>query len=313
MGVLKMTEILGTAGDNIIFGTAGDDSISGAAGNDIIYGNEGNDFINCGSGDDFSDGSVGNDFLSGEDGADVLYGNGGKDQLLGDDGDDELFGGSGDDTLFGGDGNDRLNGQGGKDTLIGGAGNDIYIISSPADSVIEASEGGDDTIQSFVSCQLPAQVENLTLSGKKTINGQGNSRNNIIQGNAARNNLQGEGGNDTLIGGGGQDILTGGSGADRFVFKTKKDGVDQITDFSSVDTIGLSNSDFNQNFRVGRAIATNQFCIGAAANDRSVRVIYNSVRGILFFDGDGSGAGKPIRLATLPEGLNLTHLNIVAF
>jgi Ca2+-binding RTX toxin-like protein len=311
--VLKMAEILGNVGDNIIFGTPDADSISGAAGNDIIYGNEGNDFINCGSGDDFSDGSAGNDFISGEDGADVLYGNSGRDKLLGDDGNDELFGGSGDDVLYGGNGNDRLNGQAGNDTLIGGAGNDTYIISSPADAVIEAPGGGTDTIQSFVSWQLAPQVENLTLSGTNPINGQGNSRDNVIQGNAARNDLQGDGGNDTLIGSGGQDILTGGAGSDRFVFETKKDGVDQITDFSTVDTIGLSNAGFSQNFRGGKAIAANQFYIGAAANDRSDRVIYNPERGILFFDSDGSGSGKPVRLAILPGGLNLTHLNIVAF
>ncbi|WP_165616413.1 calcium-binding protein [Methylorubrum salsuginis] len=61
---------------------------------------------------------------------------------------------------------------------------------------------------------LPANVLNLVLTGKGSINGTGNALDNVITGNAARNMLNGEAGNDRLIGGGGNDSLRGGDGKD---------------------------------------------------------------------------------------------------
>jgi hypothetical protein len=52
---------------------------------------------------------------------------------------------------------------------------------------------------------LPADVENLTLTGSTNINGVGNANRNEIRGNSGNNRLSGGGGFDNLIGGLGND------------------------------------------------------------------------------------------------------------
>ena len=68
-----------------------------------------------------------------------------------------------------------------------------------------------DTLTASVTTTLPANVENLTLTGAAAINGTGNAGNNVITGNT---------GNNILNGGAGKDTLTGGLGRDRFDYRT---------------------------------------------------------------------------------------------
>jgi Ca2+-binding RTX toxin-like protein len=93
-----------------------------------------------------------------------------------------------------------------------------------------------DTLSASTTTTLPANVENLTLTGSSVINGTGNAGNNILTGNTANNTLNGGAGNDTLIGGAGKDTLTGGTGTDRFVFTSLADsllaGYDVISDYT---------------------------------------------------------------------------------
>ncbi|MBK9662062.1 MAG: hypothetical protein IPO71_02750 [Nitrosomonas sp.] len=129
---------------------------------------------------------------------------------------DNLIGTIGIDHIYGLAGNDTLNGAGGADTLIGGLNNDTYIVGNVGDIVIENLNEGADVIRSNVAYTLPANVENLTLTGTSVVNGTGNGQANNITGNNVNNQLNGAGGNDRLLGKGGKDTLTGGAGADKF-------------------------------------------------------------------------------------------------
>jgi serralysin len=124
-------------------------------------------------------------------------------------------GGSGADTLIGNDANNILNGGAGIDNMSGGLGDDFYIVDNTNDVVTESSGAGTDTVQSSVSYQILANVENLTLVGTGfEIHGTGNGLANVITGDGAVNALSGLGGNDQLIGNGGNDTLNGGDGDD---------------------------------------------------------------------------------------------------
>jgi serralysin len=173
--------------------------------------------------------------------------------------------------LAGNAGNNLLDGGLGTDTMEGGAGDDIYIVDNAGDRVVEAANGGNDTVRALVSYTLPDHVENLLLTGSANLNGTGNALNNRLTGNPGNNRLDGGTGNDVLdggagndsllggegddwlIGGLGKDVLTGGMGADHFVFLTSADANlaaaarDVITDFnrSQGDKIDLSAIDAN--------------------------------------------------------------------
>lgn len=94
----------------------------------------------------------------------------------------------------------------GKDTLIGGKGNDTYHADA-GDVVVEKPNEGIDQVLAVVGYTLPANVENLRLSGTASLNGTGNSLNNQLTGNGKANVLNGMGGKDTLLGGDGNDTL----------------------------------------------------------------------------------------------------------
>ncbi|MFM6395531.1 MAG: calcium-binding protein, partial [Planktothrix sp.] len=91
--------------------------------------------------------------------------------------------------------NNILDGSSGADQLKGGAGNDTYVVDNTGDVVTELASQGTDLIQSSVTYTLPANVENLTLTGTTAINGTGNTVANIITGNTANNILNGSTGN----------------------------------------------------------------------------------------------------------------------
>ena len=181
----------------------------------------------------------------------TLVGNSSKNSLNGSVGNDMLVGNEGNDVLIGGVGNDSLD---------GGLGNDIYIIDAIGDNIKEAFDSGVDSVKSSVSFTLADNLENITLTGKKAINGTGNILNNIMTGNIGSNSLDGDAGDDKLlgglgddilIGGQGKDILSGGSGADIFKFYNVSEldisviTWDTIVDFRSPqkDKIDLSEID----------------------------------------------------------------------
>ena len=132
-------------------------------------------------------------------------------------GDDTVYAGDGSDTIQAGEGNDYIDAGAGADTMAGGTGNDTYIVDNSGDVVTELPDSGFDTVQSSVTYELPADVENLALTGTSDINGTGNALDNVITGNTSANMLYGLEGNDTLTGNADNDTLDGGLGADTLI------------------------------------------------------------------------------------------------
>ncbi|MBF9233668.1 M10 family metallopeptidase C-terminal domain-containing protein, partial [Microvirga alba] len=221
--------------------------------------------------------------------------------------DNTLTGNSANNTLIGGGGNDYLDGRDGADRMVGGAGDDTYIVDNIGDAVIEDAGSGIDRVLTSVSYTLGVNVENLTAAiGTNALSLTGNTLNNTIVGNA---------GNNQLAGGLGKDTLTGGSGQDTFVFNTKlnaKTNLDNITDFNvKDDTIWLSRSIFKALGKKGTPASPakldkKMFWVGPKAHDKDDRIIYDKAKGILYYDADGSGAGKAIAFATVPKKLKMT-------
>jgi Ca2+-binding RTX toxin-like protein len=133
--------------------------------------------------------------------------------------------------LTGNSGNNTLNGGAGADQMIGGAGDDTYEVDNLGDKVVEAANGGNDTIRaklagfSLNSAAL-AQVEDLAYAGAGNFVGTGNASANKLTGGAGNDTLAGLGGADTLDGGAGNDKLVGGDGDDRFVAEAGNDRYD---------------------------------------------------------------------------------------
>ena len=244
--------ITGNGNSNTLEGKGGADILIGGAGNDIYIvsdnldtiqeaENQGTDEVQSsvthtlasnlenltltgvaaihGTGNELNNilqGNSADNLLQGLDGNDTLYGSGGADTLQGGSGTDFLDGGDANDSLEGGEGNDTLNGGAGIDTLIGGVGDDVYLVDTSTDTITESelSSGGIDRVESTVTFTLGTGVENLTLTGVSSINGTGNSQDNIIIGNSAANVLAGGTGSDSLYGYGGTDNLQGGDNDD---------------------------------------------------------------------------------------------------
>ncbi len=174
------------------------------------------------------------------------------------------------------------------ESITGTSGND-YLEGSNGDDFIIGLAGDD---------RLRGLAGDDTLSGRK-----GNDF--MTSGN----------GDDILMGGKGDDILTGWSGADRFVFNSKAEGIDRITDFSpSVvgETINVSKAGFGGGLTAGEPIKPAQFKLGSAAGDASDRFVYDKFgSGALYFDADGIGSTRQVQFATLSTGLAMTSADIL--
>lgn len=197
--------------------------------------------------------------------------------------DNTITGNVGNNRLNGSFGNDTLNGGGGKDTLIGGLGDNTYITDGD-DKIVEPTNGGVDTVQSFVNYVLDAKLENLTLAGSKAIYGTGNAANNEITGNNANNSLSGFAGSDTLDGGAGRDTLLGGTGNDTYVVDDARDRVFETTttnsgtDAGGIDTV-LSTVNFNLNAYAGVRFVEHLALIGTGDIKGIGNALSNSLAG----------------------------------
>lgn len=252
-GAAGIDTLIGGFGDDTLTGGGGADVLIGGNGNDSYYVDQQADRIIEGLGDGYDTvfaafgyyltpgveglrlaAGAGNIFGVGTDSGDNLFGNEGDNLLIGGGGFDYLGGGEGNDTLYGEAGDNQLYGEAGNDILVGGAnhdvldggtgndllygggGSDSYFIDSQGDITFEVLDADPDTVFSWVSYAVYANIENLELvGGTAALFGVGNDLNNQIRGNANDNLLLGGAGNDSILGGYGNDVMYGEAGADR--------------------------------------------------------------------------------------------------
>jgi Ca2+-binding RTX toxin-like protein len=235
--------LTGNALHNVLQGGTGNNVLSGGAGDDDLY---------AGGGKDTVDGGTGSDTL-------FLSGNRADYALTRTNATDAVFTGHGEtitvrnvetvqfadrrltwaetlanvvsdlgDTLTGTADADILNGGKGNDTMTGLEGDDTYVVDSVADVIVEATDGGNDTVRVALasgSYQLGANVEYATVIGAGAAGVTGNGLDNRLFGNQTANRLDGGAGNDLLDGGLGNDQLIGGTGNDTYVVNIAGDSV----------------------------------------------------------------------------------------
>jgi Ca2+-binding RTX toxin-like protein len=213
------------------------------------------------------------DDVSGTNQDDLIKGDSQNNLLRGNGGNDTFFGTKGNDTLEGGTGNDTADYRGlGRaitvkptgivekglagvddtismetiiaDPLVGGNTIDSSTASLGASLSINLSTGAASVFGPFptINRTFLNFDDVIGTSGNDTI--IGDSQNNILNGGGGNDLISASGGNDTLVGGFGADTLTGGTGTNTFIYDSRFEGVDLITDFVSVDRINLRSSGF---------------------------------------------------------------------
>ncbi len=208
----------GQDGHDRLNGGAGADTLQGDGGNDSLDGGSGDDELLGGAGDDsyLIDAASGFDRINDTDGSDAIVlgaGIGLGNVGLFADGPDLVLtigqtiaqtrivnhhGSSSIERILFADGSEwnsfaiQARTQGGTaNAVIGTGANDRYEVDSAGDTITEAPGQGIDSVTSSVSYALPAEVENLTLTGFLNLSGTGNALDNLIVGNAGNNHLDG--------------------------------------------------------------------------------------------------------------------------
>ncbi|MCY1348035.1 RTX calcium-binding nonapeptide repeat (4 copies) [compost metagenome] len=229
-------------------------------------------------------GFAGNDTMNGGALNDTLDGGVGNDKLFGFGGDDELYGDAGNDRLEGGDGDDYMEGGAGNDTYLDMQG-DNFIFDEAGNNKVTTGNGDD-----FI----------ITGAGKDTINaGNGN---NVIDAGAGNDTVIAGAGNDIIFSGAGADKFTLGAGADIFVFDNlASGGFDTLMDFRRAegDLLALDSDVFTA--LAGITDLTSHLVVGpkAVAQDADDYLLFDTKSKKLYYDADGSGAGKAVQIAIL--------------
>ncbi|MFC5485410.1 hypothetical protein [Microvirga aerilata] len=150
---------------------------------------------------------------------------------------------------------------------------------------------------------------------QKAVKLEGSAFNDHYVGTRFNDSLKGAAGDDRLEGGLGKDTFTGGTGKDVFIFRSEaaKLNKDKIVDFKTRDdSIWLDNSVLSKLGKKGTDASPAKlskafFTIGEKAKDKNDYLVYDKNKGVLYYDADGSGAGKAVEIATLTKKLPMTY------
>jgi Ca2+-binding RTX toxin-like protein len=111
-------------------------------------------------------------------------------------------------------------------------------------------------------------------------------------------------------------MLTGGTGADLFRFGTVDLGRPMISDFETgVDRLAFSAAGYGGGMVAGMdPVAAQLLVLGTQANEAEGQFIYRASTGTLWWDADGTGAGRKIVVSEFQPGtvLSATDFQIVA-
>ncbi len=328
LGISTADRIDGRNGHDTLSGLAGDDTLSGGNGRDQLFGGEGNDVLSGNAGDDSLYGLAGDDLLLPGSGSNTIDGGTGSDTLsyadlstavsvLIDDwlqggvamvgdiirdsftGIENLVGSAFDDVLSGDSGANILEGGAGADQLDGGAGRDTASYAT-APKGVHASLEDPLANRGVAAGDSYLAIETLT----------GSTHADRLTGDAGQNRLEGAAGKDVLDGRAGADTLIGGAGADKFLFSTTLEAgnVDRILDFTpGTDLILLDAAVFTAFAAPGKLAGLQFKDLATGKADATDRILYESGKGILSYDADGSGtAVEAVRFATLADKAHLT-------
>ncbi len=262
----SVTNLIGSAHDDVLTGDGSANGISGLAGNDTIVGSFGDDDLDGGSGNDTLNGGTGRNSANYRGATSAVTvslataaaqntGGAGIDTLISI---SDLSGGAFDDRLTGNSTDNVLLGFAGNDTLEGGPGTDTL-------------EGGPGTnTASYATAGSAVTVDLRTTSAQNT-GGAGTDRllaiasvvgsnfNDSLTGSNANNTISALGGNDTLIGGPGNDTLDGGTGTDTASYSTTTSGVIVSLSTTSAQNTAAAGTD---------TLRLIENLIGTAAKDR---------------------------------------------
>ncbi|WP_062228616.1 S8 family serine peptidase [Aureimonas frigidaquae] len=351
VGTGGSARLAGNAQAQTLHGRAGADTLDGRGGNDLAYGYAGDDiyYVDC-AGDRV--------FETADNGYDTVL-TAGSYRLQADQEIERLAladattkvgaaltGNAYRQSIDGGAGNDTLDGGGsGGDRLTGMGGDDLYRVYASSDVIVEAANGGYDTLVltgSEYRLAPDVSVERLEFA-KGSLGGRifGNAIAQTIIGNESGNILDGGGGSDAIYASlsapkQATNFLTSFLQIDKdtILFSTPlgADNVDRIYNFDPgvaastmkvlwwtvttpgtvIDQIGLSKSVFDK-IALG-TLTESAFCnlqsekLGAAD-----RILYDGRSGSLYYDADGSGTQAAVKFAEVDAGLAMKASNFFVY
>jgi Ca2+-binding RTX toxin-like protein len=153
---------------------------------------------------------------------------------------------------------------------------------------------------------------NVSDVKKEKVNGKAGI--DVIRSGKYKDVLKGGLGDDTFFSGAGNDVLSGGNGRDVFVFDTKprKGNVKKLTDFSTRDdAIYLDDKAFKAKVfkKIGKKASFDGpkkikkgFFTFDKAKDKNDHLVYVKKKGDLYYDKDGSGKAKAVKIADFKNG-----------